>query len=115
VEHVTQVLRLRMIVNKKNIRKNKLQLLKLVVNQNTQSLKECNNLDCDCPNNCHGFLIVCLVMLELQQIVREYKRLNSYFHRADGRVRQHYDCGVSHRLDNAFAQRKQLIRDDGVE
>ncbi len=54
-------------------------------------------------------------MLELQQIVLRCKKLSFCYHRVDGRVRQYYDCGVKHRLDNAFAQRKQLIRDDGAE
>lgn len=115
MEHVTQVLRLRMIVNKKNVRGNTLELLKLVVNHNIQYLKGCKNRDCGCQNNCHNFLIVCLVMLELQQIVLRCKKLSFCYHRVDGCVLQHYDCGVSHRPDNAFAQRKQLIRDDGVE
>lgn len=106
MERVTQVLRLRMIVNMKNVWDNKLQPLKLVVNHNTQYLKECNNRDCGCPNSCRNFLIVCLVMLELQPIVLIHKRLSFCCHRVDGRVLQHYDCGVSHRPDNAFVQNK---------
>jgi len=104
-----------MIVNKKNVRGNTLQLLKLVVNHNIQYLKGCNNRDCGCPNNCHSFLIVYLENLELQHIVLKYNNLSFHCHRVDVRVQNYYDGEVSHRPDNAFAQRKQLIRDDGVE